>query len=197
MTYFTLDDVKNLAREDGWSVDDKPYSYADDNILKAYILFKYQISEDYEKIKTAVLAHSKSALDPDVKFIIKKPPRVNSYLPIVCLVRPGLMLGKTETCKFESSIPLYTFDGLKYTEAPAEFEITYQFGCKVAISCVPENGAAIYLHVTSDHLDEELNLSDILPMKLPTDGSGSGGGSDPSESSSVIGLCKLGSAIML
>lgn len=195
MTYFTLDDVKNLAREDGWSVDDKPYSYADDTILKSYILFRYQISEDYERIKTAVLAHSKSALDPDIKFIVKKPPRIDSYLPIICLVRPGLMLGKTETCTFESSVPLYTFDGEKYTQAPATFDITYQFGCRVAISCVPENGAAINIHVTSEHLDEELNISDILPIKI-NQGTGGGGSGSQTEPSSVIGLCQLGSAIM-
>ena len=195
MTYFTLDDVKTLAREDGWSVDDKPYSYADDSILKAYLLFKYQITEDYEKIKLAVLSHSKSALDPDIKFTIKKPPRVDSYLPIICQVRPGLMLGKKETCTFESSIPLYTFDGTSYTAAPAEFEIEYQFGCQVAISCVPEDGAAINLHVVSEHLDEELNISDILPLK-PTSSS-EGGGTKPSEDNSIIGACKLGSAIML
>lgn len=197
MTYFTLDDVKNLAREDGWSVDDKPYSYADDSILKAYILFKYQITEDYEKIKLAVLSHSKSALDPDIKFIVKKPPRVSSYLPIICQVTPGLMLGKTETCTFESSVPLYTFDGISYTAAPAEFEIKYQFSCQVAISCIPEDGAAINIHVVSDHLDEELNLSDILPIK-DSYTPGEGGDTKPEEKdNSIIGICKLGSAIML
>lgn len=193
MTYFTLDDVKNLAREDGWSVDDKPYSYADDSILKAYLLFKYQITEDYEKIKLAVLSHSKSALDPDVKFIIKSLPRVGSYLPIICKVRPGLMLDKTEMCTFDSSIPLYTFDGIKYTQAPATFEINYQHSCRVPISCVPENGAAINIHITSEHLDEDLTISEIFPIKNP----GEDGSSDPAEAESIIGLCKLGSAVML
>ena len=54
MTYFTLDDVKSLAREDGYPVDSKPYSYADDQLLKQYLFFKYQISEDFRKIARGI-----------------------------------------------------------------------------------------------------------------------------------------------
>lgn len=192
MTYFTLDDVKSLARKDGWSVDDQPYSYADDTTLKAYILFKYQIDEDFEKIKMACLTGAKSALDPDVSFILRAFPRVNSYLPIICKIRPGLMLGKTESCTFESSIPLYL--GASSVPVQSSFDITYKYGCYVAISCVPVDASAISIKIKSDHLNEELNLSEILPLRPNHPG---GGGTTPEEDNSIIGLCKLGSAIML
>lgn len=194
MTYFTLDDVKSLARADGWSVDDKPYSYADDTTLKAYILFKYQIDEDYEKIKMACLTGSKSALDPDVSFILRAFPRVNSYLPIICKIRPGLMLGKTESCTFESSLPLYL--GPSDKPVPASFDITYQHDYYVAISCVPEDASAISITIKSDHLNEDLNISKILPLK-DSSSEESGGNTPSEEDNSIIGLCKLGSAIML
>lgn len=194
MSYFTLDDLKSLARNDGWAVDDQPYSYADDTVLKAYILFKYQIQEDFEKIKMACLTGSKSALDPDIKFILRAFPRVGSYLPIICKIHPGLMLGKTEACTFASSIPLYL--GTTSTPVPESFDITYSHDCYVAVSCFIEDDSTVTIKVTSDHLNEELNIANILPYR---EHSGSSGGNtpEPGEENSVIGICKLGTAIML
>lgn len=189
MAYFTLDDVAMLAKKDGWPVE-STYSYKDDATLKAFLLFKYQLN-DYEKIKTAALLKSKTALDPDIKFCVKKQPRVGSFLPIICKVHPGLMLGKTEPCTFTSSTTLYILNNNKvYTEVPAGFELTYNFNCEISIFCIPENESAISIKIVSDHLNEYLNISSILPLQLD------GINPDKPSANSILGACKLGEAIL-
>lgn len=194
MSYFTLDDVKQLAHADGWNVDDKPYAYADDTVLKAYLLFNYQISEDFERIKMACLIGSKSALDPDISFEIPQAPRVGSYLQVNCKVKPGLMLGKAETCKISSSIPLYTYVDGTYTELPSEYEFTYGFGQGFSFSCMIEDENAVELSIKSEHLNEVLNITKFLPLRPNKPAKPN----IPSvDDNSVIGICKIGSAVML
>lgn len=194
MSYFTLDDVKQLAYKDGWNVDNKPYSYADDTVLKAYLLFKYQISEDFERIKMACLTGSKSALDPDISFSIPQMPRIGSYLQVNCKVKPGLMLDKTETCNVSSSVPLYTYADGTYTELPSEYEFTYGFNQGFSFSCMIEDGRAIELSIQSEHLSEVMNITKFLPFKPNTPNKPN---IPPVDDNSVIGICKVGSAIML
>ena len=195
MTYFTLDDVKSLAREDGYPVDSKPYSYADDQLLKQYLFFKYQISEDFRKIKSCILTKSKSILDPDVAYVLPRPPRVNSYTPIICKIRAGLMLGKSEEVEFSSSVPLYTFDGTKYTKAPSKVLLNYKKRyCTVALHVVPEDADGIWLKTKSEHLDEMLVLSNILPLK-PVAKPGNADTKLDSDNS-IIGSLVLGQAIL-
>ena len=67
----------------------------------------------------------------------------------------------------------------------------------IAISCFIEDDSTVTISVKSDHLNEELNIANILPYREHSGSSGGGNTPEPGEENSVIGICKLGTAIML
>lgn len=200
MKYFSLDDLKQFAFEAGYVSNNEPYSEKDDTALKAYLTFVCQIKQDFNKIKFACLTGNKSALDPNVSFEFAKAPRIGSYMQVICKVRPGLMLGKTETISISSSKSLYTFDGEKYTALPSDVELNYGFDCQLAISCMVEDNSAISLSLSSEHLNEKMNVAEFKPYKPVYTGHSGGNSNEPTppvDKNSVIGLCQLGTAITL
>lgn len=99
---YTLNDVKEEARKDGYNVSEGDFRLEDWNVLKIYLDDEKNIHTRYRSLKRDI-AFGKSILDPDLEFID------NNKL----FIHAGMKYGKIETLTFSKPVEISVNGELK------------------------------------------------------------------------------------
>lgn len=143
----TLEQLKQMAIDAGYTMTPGPYSYLDDPKLRAFIYFDKHIVCDWTTVKCNIAQNSQSCLDPNLIFEYDTP-QAGGYFNVRIKVHPGVMYGQEETATISSSIPFYQNIGGKEVQV-TELNISYLANQQYNVYCYPEANKSIEVSFTT------------------------------------------------
>lgn len=152
----TLEQLKQMALDAGYSMQPGPYTYKDDPKLRAFIFFDKHLVCNWTTIKCNIAQGARSCLDPDLKFIYGIP-KADGYFNIKIKVHPGVYYGQTETATLSGNIPFYDFVDGEEVEV-SSLEIKYLPNQEYNIHCYPEKDKSIQFTLETPTLKQEVNV---------------------------------------
>lgn len=152
----TLEQLKQMALDAGYSMTPGPYTYKDDTKLRAFIFFDKHIVCNWTVIKCNIAQGASSCLDPDLRFIYGQP-KAAGYFNIKIKVWPGVYYGQTETATLTGNIPFYDFIDGQEVEV-SSIEIKFLPDQEYNIHCYPEKDKSIQFTLTTPTFKQEVNV---------------------------------------
>lgn len=110
MTYYTLNDLKSMAKAKGYNFDSLPWRKCDWPIADQYLQYEKQINTTYRRLLLDISSNSPSRLDTIATFKYEDTD-VGSYQYVTVRIQAGLRLGQTETITFDGNVQVENDQG--------------------------------------------------------------------------------------
>lgn len=133
MTYYTLNDLKKMAKAKGYNFDSLPWRKCDWPIADQFLQYEKGINTTLKHLLRDISSNSPSQLDTLARFEYDDTA-TGEYQYVKVIIQSGLRLGQTETLTFSGSVEIENQQGnyspastmsMTYDKPFVEFSVRY------------------------------------------------------------------------